>query len=187
MMCSYSKKSTTTVIEKNNPFCLGEITLIITASLSETQFLHIIINQKSIYFVEKCGDNLPTQLLQNFHSTYACIHMLRKSFHPCRLDKASHLNIPFSERLFPFTFCASVYRSAKWKKSKRVWKTSVHPSAWVFPPLSLQLPLSSSSCFQVEPVLCWQCVLPFTSLKCVLTFCAQSCRRSGEAVVSTLF
>ena len=55
---------------------------------------------------------------------------------------------PLLRKVASITFCTSVYRLAKWKKSKRVWKTSVCVCVCVC--VSLQFPPSSLSDFQTH-------------------------------------
>ena len=94
---------------------------------------------------------------------------------------------PLLRKVASITFCTSVYRLAKWKKSKRVWKTSVCVCVCVSLSSSLRLPcliskhtpaalLSAFSARRVAQV-------------CTDLVCRErrGCRRSGEASVSALF
>lgn len=73
------------------------------------------------------------------HRPNASMHMLRQIIHPCCLDKASHLNIPFCERLPPSLSAHPSIAQPSGKRAKECER-----------PLRVSFSLSLSLCLSIS-------------------------------------
>lgn len=109
------------------------------------------------------------------HSTWMqpCTCWEKIILQQCCLDNASHLNILLcrSLPLHHFSYC-----SAKWKKSKECEKALCVCLARVFflPSSNFLRPFWHISKYKYTTQCSAQSFLPFNSLKCALTLCAES-------------
>lgn len=110
----------------------------------------------------------------------AAMHMLRKNHSPVLFRLSFSSEHPLLQKFACIIFSISVYCSAKWKKSKecekalRVCVCLCLSGAFSLPPSNSLRPFWHISKYKYTTRCSAQSFLPFKSLKCALTLCAES-------------